>query len=145
MRVAESEYWLTSAEPNLRYFRKQAKGFDVTIEDTSTQYGILAIQGPHSISILRELSDDVENLRYFRLTQTQMAGVDVTVSRTGFTGDLGYEIWVSSADALTLFDAIWEIGQGHNLTPIGSVALSFARIEAGLLLIDVDFHNARFA
>lgn len=145
MRVAADEYWLTSAEPNLRYFRKQAKGFDVAIEDITAQYGILAIQGPHSISVLRQLSDDVEKLRYFRLRQTQMAGVDVTVSRTGFTGDLGYELWVSAENALTLFDAIWEAGQDYNITPIGSVALSIARIEAGLLLIDVDFHNARFA
>ncbi len=59
MRIAEGEYWLTSAEPNLRYFRQQAKGFDVTIEDISTQYGILAIQGPHSLNVRRQLSDDV--------------------------------------------------------------------------------------
>ncbi|MGB1253474.1 MAG: aminomethyltransferase family protein [Candidatus Promineifilaceae bacterium] len=145
MRISADEYWLTSAEPNLRYFKKQAKGFEVTIEDTSTRYGILAIQGPHSLSVLGQLSDDVAKLRYFRLTQTQIAGADVTISRTGFTGDLGYEIWIKSEDALTVWDAIWEAGLGYNLTPIGSVALSFARIEAGLLLIDVDFHNARFA
>ena len=145
MRVAAGEYWLTSAEPNLRYFKKQAKGFDVTIEDISTQYGILAIQGPHSLSVLSQLSDDVAKLRYFRVTQTQIAGADVTISRTGFTGDLGYEIWVGADDALTVFDAVWEAGKGYNITPIGSVALAFARIEAGLLLIDVDFHNARFA
>ena len=145
MRVAENEYWITAARPNLRYFRKHSKGFDVTIEDTSAQYGILAIQGPHSISILKQLSADIEPLRYFRLTETKIAGVDVVVSRTGFTGDLGYEVWIPVADALTVFDAIWEIGQGYNITPIGTVALSLARIEAGLLLIDVDFHNARFA
>lgn len=145
MRVADDVYWLTSAEPNLRYFRKQAQGFDVAIEDVSAQYGLLAIQGPHSISVLRQLSADVAPLRYFRLTQTEMAGIDVTISRTGYTGDLGYEIWVSAENALPLFDAIWEAGQGYNITPIGSAALSIARIEAGLLLIDVDFHNARFA
>lgn len=145
MRVADGEYWLTSAEPNLRYFKTHAKGFDVAIEDISTRYGILAIQGPHSISVLRQLSDEVEKLRYFRLIQTQMAGVDVTVSRTGFTGDLGYEVWVAAEDALRLFDTLWEAGLGYNLTPIGSVALSIARIEAGLLLIHVDFHNARYA
>lgn len=145
MRVAANEYWLTTAEPNLRYFRKCAKGFDVSIEDVSSQYGLLAIQGPHSLTTLGQLSDDVAKLRYFRLTQTQMAGVDVTISRTGFTGDLGYEIWVKAEDALTLFDAIWNAGKGYNLTPIGSTALAIARIEAGLLLIDVDFHNARFA
>ncbi|MEM7333704.1 MAG: aminomethyltransferase family protein [Chloroflexota bacterium] len=145
MRVSADEYWLTTAEPNLRYFRKLAKGANVTIEDISTQYGVLAIQGPHSLSTLGQLSDDIAELRFFRLTQTKMAGVDVTVSRTGFTGDLGYEIWVAADDALTLFDAIWEAGKGYNMTAIGSAALSIARIEAGLLLIDVDFHNARFA
>ncbi len=145
MRIKADEYWLTSAEPNLHYFSKLAAGYDVTIEDISTQYGLLAIQGPHALSTLGQLSDDVAALRYFRLAQTKMAGVDVTVSRTGFTGDLSYEIWVSAEDAIILFDAIWEAGKGYNITPIGSTALSIARIEAGLLLIDVDFHNARFA
>jgi len=145
MHVGPDEYWLTSAEPNLWYFRKLAKGFDVQIEDISADYGVLAVQGPHSLSVLRQLSDDIAPLRFFGLTQTHIAGLDVTVSRTGFTGDLGYEIWVSSEDALPLFDAVWEAGLGFNITPMGSFALSFARIEAGLLLIDVDFHNARYA
>ena len=145
MRVAADEYWLTSAEPNLRYFRQLAKGFEVVIEDISSQYGILAVQGPHSIDVMRQLSEDVEKLRFFRLTQTKMAGIDVTVSRTGFTGDLGYEVWVPAEDALPLFDAIWNAGEGHNIIAMGSFSLSIARIEAGLLLIDVDFYNARYA
>lgn len=145
LRLAENEYLLSAARPNLRYFTQQANGFAVVIEDISADYGILAIQGPHSISVLKQLTDAATPLRYFRLTHTQIAGVDVILSRTGYTGDLGYEVWVSAENALKVWDAIWEAGRGYNITPLGSTALSYARIEAGLLLIDIDFHNARFA
>ncbi|MEM7323382.1 MAG: aminomethyltransferase family protein [Actinomycetota bacterium] len=145
MRRAEQEYWLSAAEPNLRYLRKLSDGFDVEINDISSEYAILAVQGPHALSTLGQLSDDIAGLGYFRLTRTNIAGIDVTVSRTGFTGDLGYEIWVGAEHAPALFDAVWDAGRGYNIVPIGVHALSIARIEAGLLLIDVDFHSARHA
>jgi aminomethyltransferase len=84
-------------------------------------------------------------LGYFKLVQTTIANCLVTISRTGYTGDLGYEIWISAEDALTVWDAIWAAGRDYNLTPIGTTALMYARIEAGLLLIGVDFHPARYA
>lgn len=146
------EYWMTSAEPNLRYFRKLARDLgidDCQIENISTDYGILALQGPHAFNVLSELggttAEDVAPLRYFGLTQTVVSGKPVMISRTGFTGDLGYELWIKAEDALDVWDALMTAGAGYNITPLGLDALKMARIEAGLLLLDVDFHSARFA
>lgn len=145
LHVAEDEYWLTAAEPNLKHFSDLVGRQQVEISDISEEYGILAVQGPHSLSVLRQLTKGVAGLRYFGLTETKIAKKSVLVSRTGFTGDLGYEIWVKRDDALAVWDALREAGQGYNLTLMGSRALSMARIEAGLLLIGVDFASARFA
>lgn len=148
MHMAENEYWMTTAEPNLRYFRKLARSLsidDVEIENISDQFGILALQGPHSLTVLQELTDDAAALPYFGVTQTQIADKPVTISRTGFTGDLGYELWIDAADALTIWDALMDAGSGYNITPMGLDALKMSRIEAGLLLLDVDFHSARYA
>ena len=146
--VAEDEYWLTSAEPNLRYFKKLAGEMgcqDCRIEDLSAQYGILALQGPHSLHVLQRLTGAADPLPYFGLAQGIIADKPVTISRTGFTGDLGYELWIRAEDALPLWDALMEAGADYNITPLGLTALKMARIEAGLLLLDVDFHSARFA
>jgi aminomethyltransferase len=122
---------------------------DVQVEDVSTQYGILAVQGPHSITILRQLSDDVAMLRFFGVVATEIAhdgvSIPVTISRTGFTGDLGYEIWVGAENAVALWDALFDAGKGYVMKAMGLHALKMARIEAGLLLLDVDFHSARYA
>jgi len=148
MQVTEGDYWLTAAEPNLRYFSKIARDEDfndLEIEDISTQYGILALQGPHSGSVLSRLTDATNGLRYFGATQTTIADEPVILSRTGFTGDLGYELWIEADDALAVWDALMEAGADYNITPMGLHALKIARVEAGLLLLDVDFHSARFA
>ncbi len=152
LHVADDEYLMTAAEPNLRYFRKLARDLDIAdcqIEDISAQYGILALQGPHSFNVLSALggttAEDVASLRYFGLSQTTIAGQPVTISRTGFTGDLGYEIWVQPHGATRIWDALTVAGAGYNITPMGLDALKMARIEAGLLLLDVDFHSARYA
>jgi len=153
LHVAENEYLMTTAEPNLRYFRKLARewGLDSAgneacqIDDLSTDYGILALQGPHSLTVLQQLSDDVAALPYFGLAQTTIAGKGVTISRTGFTGDLGYELWIDADDAVAIWDALMAAGAGYNITPLGLDALKMARIEAGLLLLGVDFQSARYA
>ena len=148
MQVQPGEYWLTAAEPNLRYFSKIARDMgleNLMIEDISTDYGILALQGPHSATILKQLTDDVAGLGYFKTTQTTIANKPVTISRTGYTGDLGYELWIQAEDAVTVWDALMDAGEGYNITPMGLHALKIARVEAGLLLLDVDFHSARFA
>ncbi len=145
LRLAESEYLLTAAEPNLAYFQGLAGSLDVAIEDVTADWGILSLQGPRSREILASVAPAIADLAYFALTRTKLAGVDVIVSRTGYTGDLGYEIWAPAADALPVWDAIWNAGKGHGLLPFGMTALYMARIEAGLILLDVDFHSSRYA
>lgn len=146
MRVAKNEYWLTSAEPNLRYLSNLV-GYtqDANVEDVSEAYGLLALQGPHSLNVLKQLSKAVEKLDYFELVQTKIAKKSVIVSRTGYTGSLGYEIWVKSEDAVAVWDAVMEAGAGYNITPFGQKVLHIARIDAGLLMIDVEYHTARHA
>lgn len=148
LRISEDEYMLTSAEPSLRYFRKIARKMglsDSIAQDISTQFGIVALQGPHSHNVIAQLTDDATALKYFRLTESRIAGKEVVISRTGFTGDLGYEIWVRAEDAIVIWDALMKAGEGYNIIPIGTTALKMARVEAGLLLMDVDFHSSRYS
>lgn len=148
MQVAPGEYLLTAAEPTLRYFRTVARDLactDIQIDDVTHDYGILALQGPHAHEVLSQLTDAVTPLKYFAVTSADVAGCPVTISRTGYTGDLGYELWIRAGDALTVWDALVAAGKGHNLTPIGTTALKMARVEAGLLLMGADFHTSRFA
>jgi aminomethyltransferase len=106
----------------------------------------LALQGPTSGRLLRSLADaEIENLKYFRVTHGSIAGVQVDISRTGYTGDLGYEIWVDANDALRVWDALVESGGPFDIKPAGMLALDVARIEAGLLLIDIDFNSSKKA
>jgi aminomethyltransferase len=145
LRVAEQDFLLTAAEPNLAYFQGLAGSLDVAIEDVSAEWGILSIQGPRSRAILADVASAVADLGYFRLIQTTIAGVPVLISRTGYTGDLGYEVWAPAADAIAVWDAIWASGKDRALTPFGMTALYMLRIEAGLVLLDVDFHSSRYA
>ncbi|HKG55940.1 MAG TPA: aminomethyltransferase family protein [Candidatus Limnocylindrales bacterium] len=145
LRHAEDDFVLTAAEPNLAWFQDLAAGYDVAIDDVSDEWGVLAIQGPRSRSILAGLATGVDKLPYFGLIDTAIDAVPVHVTRTGYTGDLGYEVWVRRDDAIRVFDAIWEAGKPKGLIPFGMTALYMARIEAGLVLLDVDFKSSRFA
>jgi aminomethyltransferase len=144
-RYAPDEFLLTCAEPNLGHFTQLARGFDVEVIDAQSQIASLALQGPRSKVILEQLSPEVADLAYFGILQTKLAGHPVTVSRTGFTGDLGYELMMSNDSALPVLDALLEVGGPHQIRPFGDEALSMTRIEAGLPLIHVDFESARFA
>ena len=144
-RHSENEFLMTAARPNLGYLESLIGRLQVTLEDVTGEYGVLAVQGPRSRETLAELTEDVESLRFFELTQTKIGKAGVTLSRTGYTGDLGYEITVPADDALAVLDAVLEAGQGRGLRPFGEEALNMLRIEAGLPLIDVDFHNSRLA
>ena len=145
-RVSEQVFRWTAADPNLRWFTENASGLNVVIEDVSESVAALALQGPTSARLLRQVCDaDLSSLKYFRATSGRIAGVPVDVSRTGYTGDLGYEIWMPWDAALRVWDAIAEAGHAFDLHPTGMLALDVARIEAGLLLIDVDFHSSRKA
>ena len=143
-RLAEQAFRWTAAEPNLRWFRQQSAGLNVQIDDVSEEVAALAVQGPTSAGLLASVADaDIGGLKYFRMTSGTIAGADVDISRTGYTGDLGFEIWMKRSDATTVWDALASAGSFYALRPAGMLALDVARIEAGLLLIDVDFHSAR--
>jgi aminomethyltransferase len=145
-RTAQSEFRWTAADPNLRWFSENASGLNVRIDDISEEVAALALQGPTSRRVLQRVCDaDLAKLRYFRAVSGSIAGVRVDVSRTGYTGDLGYEIWMPWASALQVWDAIVGAGAAFDLHPVGMLALDVARIEAGLLLIEVDFHSSRKA
>jgi aminomethyltransferase len=145
-RLSDHAFRWTAADPNLRWFTENASGLNVRIEDISESVAALALQGPTSAQLLRQICDaDLSKLNYFRAASAHIAGIPVDVSRTGYTGDLGYEIWMPWDQALEVWDAIASAGQAFDLHPTGMLALDIARIEAGLLLIDVDFHSSRKA
>jgi aminomethyltransferase len=145
-RLAESTFRLTSAEPNLRWLSMNAVGLQVTIDDVSERTAALALQGPLSRAILEQLSPGhIASLEYFRFTQTTMRGIPVTISRTGYTGDLGYELWVDAEHAVPVWDALIAAGTPYGITPAGIWALDIARIEAGLIMLDVDYFSTHHA
>ncbi len=145
-RLGPDLYRWTAAEPNLRWIRQNAHGLEVEIEDVSDKLAALALQGPTSREILRScVEGDVAGLKYFRVMPATLGGIPVEISRTGYTGDLGYEIWVAAEQALPLWDALVEAGRAYDITPTGMLALDVARIEAGLILLDVDYTSAKKA
>jgi len=145
-RLDEHRFRWTAAEPNFRWIRENASGLEVSVDDVSEAVAALALQGPTAAAVLRSAAEaDINGLKYFHVTRGSIARRPVEISRTGYTGDLGYEIWMAKDDALTVWDAIIRAGQPHALRPVGLLALDVARIEAGLLLIDVDFFSARRA
>ncbi len=145
-RLDESAYRLTSADSSLRWLHLNAAGLEVGIEDLSERVAALALQGPLSRAILSGLSAaDLSGLKYFRMLHTTLRDIPVAVSRTGYTGDLGFEIWVDSDRALPLWDALIEAGTPYGITPAGVWALDIARIEAGLIMMDVDYFSAHHA
>ena len=145
-RLSENVFRLTSAEPNFRWLHRNAFGLEVGIEDISERLGALALQGPLSRAVLNEAADHpVDALRYFRVMDNRIAGVEIQVSRTGYTGDLGYELWIPADRALEVWDALTAIGRNYGLAPAGIWALDVARIEAGLVMLDVDYHSSHRA
>jgi aminomethyltransferase len=145
-RLGEEVFRLTSAEPNFRWLHRNAFGLDVDIQDISESLGALALQGPLSRAVLNAVAEQpVDTLRYFRLMNNRIAGVDIQVSRTGYTGDLGYELWIPAERALEVWDALMAAGRDYGLAPAGIWALDVARIEAGLVMLDVDYHSSHRA
>ena len=145
-RLGENEYRWTAADPSLRWFRQNAVGLDVHIEDISEKVAALALQGPTSGRLLHSVAEaNIAGLKYFRVTHGKIVGVPVDISRTGYTGDLGYEIWIPWKDALKVFDELMNKGRAFDIHPAGMVALDIARIEAGLILIEVDYISSKRA
>ena len=145
-RLDAATYRLTSAEPNTRWLQLNACGMDVKVEDVSAKLGALALQGPLSRDILQQVAKaDLGLLKYFRLVQTTIRDVPVTISRTGYTGDLGFEIWVPADRAVAVWDTLIDAGTAYAIVPAGIWALDIARIEAGLIMLDVDYVPAHHA
>ncbi len=144
-RHSDNEFMLTTAEPNLGYLCDLVGRLDVDIEDASDDYAMLAVQGPRSREILSTVAPEVDRLAFFEHCQTKIGPSPVTVSRTGYTGDLGFELCVGAADALPVLDAVIEAGAGQGFRPFGEEALLMTRIEAGLVLINVEFSSSRLA
>ncbi len=144
--LGNGEWDLTSAESNLAWLEENAVGMDVQVADDSERIAALALQGPLSRDVLTTAVDGaVRKLRYYRFVRTDLDGIPVTISRTGYTGDLGFEIWTPADRAVDLWDALLRRGQGYGLTPAGLIALDMARIEAGLILAEVDYTPSRKA
>jgi aminomethyltransferase len=145
-RLAENRFRWTAADPSLRWFTQNASGLQVNVADISEEVAALALQGPTSARLLRAVSSaDIDRLKYFRVTSGVIGGVTVEISRTGYTGDLGYEIWMPSGSAVQVWDALMEGGRPFDVKPAGMLALDVARVEAGLLLIEVDFFSSKKA
>jgi aminomethyltransferase len=145
-RTGEGTYRWTAADPSLRWLTENATGLQVAVDDVSERVAALALQGPTSGRLLDAVADaDIRSLKYFRMTRGSIGGVPVEISRTGYTGDLGYEIWMPWDRAIAVWDALMAGGRPFGIRPAGMLALDVARVEAGLLLIDVDFNSSKKA
>ena len=142
-RLGEDSFRATAAEPNLHWFRRNARGYRVTIADTTDAIAALSLQGPSSRDILEQVTDaDLDGLRFFRLTPAAIDGFEAIITRTGYSGDLGYEVWVDNAHALGLWDALVAAGADYGLLPAGLDAYDMVRVEAGFIMNGVDYFSA---
>jgi aminomethyltransferase len=145
-RLDETTYRMTSADPSLRWLAMNSVGLDVSVTEVTDEVAALSFQGPNTRTILNCCCESpVDGLKYFRLMQNKLKGIPVTISRTGYTGDLGYEIWMDARDALPVWDALMKAGQGYGIAPVGILAMDMARVEAGLFMIEVDYTSTRQA
>jgi aminomethyltransferase len=142
-RLDDMYFRVTAAEPALAWFQRFVSGHDVTVDDSSQEIAALSVQGPNSRAVLSDISEqNLDDLRYFWVLRSKIDGADVHISRTGYTGDLGFEVWVRNEDALRIWDAIMDAGKGYGLLPAGLDAMDMTRIEAGYILKGVDYYNA---
>lgn len=145
-RLADDVFRMTSAEPSLRWLAMNAVGMDVRITEVTDQVAALSLQGPKSRAILnRCCKKNLDKLKYFRVMDNVLDGRKVTLSRTGYTGDLGYEVWMDNADALAVWDALMAAGDDYGIVPCGILPMDMARVEAGLFMIDVDYTASNHA
>lgn len=145
-RLADDHFRFHLADPSLRWLKLNSLRLDVSIEEVSEQIAALAVQGPNALKILQSLVDvEVGKLRFFRFVSGRLDDLPVIVSRTGYTGDLGYEIWLAAAHAERIWDLIMEKGMAFGIKPVGMLALDVARLEAGFILLEVDYIGAEKA
>ncbi|MEO8502341.1 MAG: aminomethyltransferase family protein [Acidobacteriota bacterium] len=142
-RLDEDYYRVTSADPSLHWLQALSRGMRVTLEDSSARLAAVALQGAKSRDVLKAASDaNMDALKFFGATKAKLDGLDVWITRTGYTGDLGYEIWVEKAGALKMWDALMDAGRAYNIEPAGLDALDVTRIEAGFILLGIDYFSA---
>ena len=142
-RLGEEHFFVTAAEPSLSWMSRVGRRLDVEISDVSEKIAALSLQGPTSREILRQCSDaDVDRLKFFGTTRAKLDGAELRISRTGYTGDLGYELWCDATDAVRVWDAVMDAGRSYGIQPAGIDALDMARIEAGFIMLGVDYYSA---
>jgi len=145
-RLGEDYFRLHLADPSLRWLGLNARGMKVAIDEVSEQVAALALQGPHALKILQRIVDvDLTQLKFFRLSTGKILDVPVIISRTGYTGDHGYELWFSAEQALKIWDVLTDQGRDFGIKPTGILALDVARLEAGFILLEVDYIGAEKA
>ncbi len=142
-RLAEQRFLLTAAEPTLAWLTRLGRGLELELSDVTERIAALSLQGPTSRDVLKQCSDaDLDGLRFFGTTNARLDGAEVRISRTGYTGDLGYELWCDPADALRVWDALQSAGRAYGIQPTGLDALDMVRIEAGFIMLGVDYHSS---
>jgi len=142
-RLNEDTFRVTAAEPSLSWFSQFSRGYNVAIEDISQKIASLAVQGPLSRDLLKEIvGGNLEELKFFGSMPTTIAGFEGWVTRTGYTGDLGYEIWIDAANANQVYSKIMEVGEKYRVMPCGIAALDVVRVEAGFIMNGVDYNSA---
>ncbi len=145
-RLDDGSFRWTAADPQLRWLGLNSRGLDVEVDDVSDAVAALALQGPLSRDVLEAATGEpFADLRYFRRRASRIGDIEIDVSRTGYTGDLGYELWIPADRAPEAWDALIDAGKAYGVRPAGMLALDVARLEAGLILIEVDYTSARHA
>ena len=145
-RISDNEFRLCSQEKHLPWLIDTSHGFDVEIIDETKNICGVSLQGPTSASILRLLGvKEIDNLNPFHILQTKLSNIPIMISRTGFTGDLGYEIFMKNNAASKVIERVWNAGTDFGLTAIGYNALNMARIEAGFIVANIDFISSDHA
>ncbi|MBT3218260.1 MAG: aminomethyl transferase family protein [Proteobacteria bacterium] len=143
-RLSKEHYRVSTTESWYRWHLRFARGLDVQVEDSTDRIAAVALQGPAARKILKPIVEfDMDRMRFFRVRRTNLGNIPLWISRTGYTGDLGYELWVENQHALPLWDALIEAGKIHGLEPFGLDALDVSRIEAGFVLQGVDYISAK--
>jgi glycine cleavage system T protein (aminomethyltransferase) len=143
-RLGPQQYMLTCGSPSLAWLRKSCVGFEaLTVSDESDNIAALSFQGPTSCVVLQQMGlEGIENLKPFGIAHFPFQGGSLMVSRTGFTGDLGYELWIEPSLALPLWDALYAVGENYGIHPYGEEATNMARLEAGFIMPDMEFNEA---
>ncbi len=143
-RLAEDRFMLTCGSPCLAWLRKSSFGFDdISIAEMTENIAALSVQGPTSCAILRAMGlTGIEELKPFGIMRFPFGSASLMVSRTGFTGDLGYELWIDPSEALALWDALYTAGEHYGIHPYGEAATNMARLEAGFIMPDMEFSEA---